>query len=282
MKLSTIAPLGLLIGAGIWAARRPEVVKESVSDALEYLGETTQPLAKRFERELLPQARKAFKDSSRAATPLLNAASEFAGDWLERGTEFAHQAADWGAESAHDLEQRGSQAFKGGRAWFNQEMKARAAAQKEGHNMDARLVKELAVRLDRQEKALHGIGRNLEHVSRPRAAGLPLGWMLLSAGAYYLYKNPDVLHKALDAIKGYIPADASKHLEGAADAVKDGVERVSRGASPMDAAKDAAGEVGSELGKAASDAKRQASDVAKDVGDAAKGAVKDVQKAANA
>lgn len=275
MKLSTIAPLGLLIGAGIWAARRPEMVKERVSDALEYFEETTQPLAKRFQREVLPQARKALKKSSRTATPLLNAASEFAGDWLERGQEFAHQAADWGSESAHDLSERGSRAVEGGRNWFNQEMKARAAAQKEGHNMDARLVKELAVRLDRQEKALHGIGRNLEHVSRPRAAGLPLGWMLLSAGAYYLYRNPDALHKILDAVKGYIPADASKHLEGAADAVKDGVSRVSRGASPMDAAKDAAHEAGSELGKAADDARRQAGDAAKDIG----GAVKDAQKA---
>ena len=279
MKLSSIAPLGLLIGAGIWAARRPEMVKAGVSDALEYLEDTTQPLAKRFERELLPKARKALKNSGRAATPLLNAASEFAGDWLERGQEFAHQATEWGAESAHDLSERGSRAVEGGRNWFSQEMKAREAAQKEGHKMDARLVKELAVRLDRQEKALHGIGRNLEHVSRPRAAGLPLGWMLLSAGAYYLYRNPDVLHKALDAIKGYIPADASKHLEGAADAVKDGVGRVSRGASPIDAAKDAAHEAGSELGKAADDAKRQAGDVAKDIGDAAKGAVKDAQKA---
>lgn len=275
MKLSTIAPLGLLIGAGIWAARRPEMVKERVSDALEYFEDTTQPLAKRFQREVLPQARKALKKSSRTATPLLNAASEFAGDWLERGQEFAHQAADWGSESAHDLSERGSRAVEGGRNWFNQEMKARAAAQKEGHNMDARLVKELAVRLDRQEKALHGIGRNLEHVSRPRAAGLPLGWMLLSAGAYYLYRNPDALHKILDAVKGYIPADASKHLEGAADAVKDGVSRVSRGASPMDAAKDAAHEAGSELGKAADDARRQAGDAAKDIG----GAVKDAQKA---
>lgn len=275
MKLSTIAPLGLLIGAGIWAARRPEMVKERVSDALEYFEDTTQPLAKRFQREVLPQARKALKKSSRTATPLLNAASEFAGDWLERGQEFAHQAADWGSESAHDLSERGSRAVEGGRNWFNQEMKARAAAQKEGHNMDARLVKELAVRLDRQEKALHGIGRNLEHVSRPRAAGLPLGWMLLSAGAYYLYRNPDALHKILDAVKGYIPADASKHLEGAADAVKDGVSRVSRGASPMDAAKDAAYEAGSELGKAADDVRRQAGDAAKDIG----GAVKDAQKA---
>ena len=267
MKLSTIAPLGLLIGAGIWAARRPEVVKEGVSDALEYLEETTQPLARRFERELLPQARKALKDSSRAATPLLSAAGEFAGDWLERG-----------AESAHDLEERGAKAVKGGRDWLGRELKAREAAQKKEQDMDAKLVRELAMKLDRQEKAIRSIGQ----ATRPRAAGLPLGWMLLSAGAYYLYKNPDVLHKALDAIKGYIPADASKHLEGAADAVKDGVDRVSRGASPMDAAKDAAGEVGSELDKAARDAKRQASDVAKDVGDAAKGAVKDVQKAANA
>ena len=279
MKFSTIAPLGLLIGAGIWAARRPEMVKEGLSDALEYFEDTTQPLAKRFEREVLPQARKAIKNSSRAATPLLNAASEFAGDWLERGQEFAHQAADWGSESAHDLSERGSRAVKGGRNWFSQEMKARAAAQKEGQNMDARLVKELAVRLDRQEKALHGIGRSLQHVTRPRAAGLPLGWMLLSAGAYYLYRNPDVLHKVLDAVKGYIPAGASKHLESAADAVKDGVDRVSRGASPMDAAKDAAHEAGSELGKAADAAKRQAVDVAKDIGDAAKGAVKDTQKA---
>lgn len=279
MKLSTIAPLGLLIGAGIWAARRPEMVKERVSDALEYFEDTTQPLAKRFQREVLPQARKALKNSSHTATPLLNAASEFAGDWLERGQEFAHQAADWGSESAHDLSERGSRAVKGGRNWFNQEMKARAAAQKEGHNMDARLVKELAVRLDRQEKALHGIGRNLEHVTRPRAAGLPLGWMLLSAGAYYLYRNPDALHKVLDAVKGYIPAGAGKHLESAADAVKDGVDRVSRGASPMDAANDAAHEAGSELGKAADAAKRQAGDAAKDIGDAAKGAVRDVQKA---
>ena len=75
MKFSTIAPLGLLIGAGIWAARRPEKVKEGLSDALEYFEDTTQPLAKRFEREVLPQARKAIKNSSRAATPLLNAAS---------------------------------------------------------------------------------------------------------------------------------------------------------------------------------------------------------------
>ena len=279
MKLSAIASLGLLIGAGIWAARRPKMVKEGLSDALEYFEDTTQPLAKRFEREVLPQARKALKKSSRAATPLLNAASEFAGDWLERGQEFAHQAADWGSESAHDLSERGSRAVKGGRNWLNQEMKARAATQKEGQNMDARLVKELAVRLDRQEKALHGIGRNLEHVTRPRAAGLPLGWMLLSAGAYYLYRNPDVLHKVLDAVKGYIPAGASKHLESAADAVKDGVDRVSRGASPMDAAKDAAHEAGSELGKAADAAKLQAGDAAKDIGDAAKGAVRDAQKA---
>lgn len=278
MKLSTIAPLGLLIGAGIWAARRPEVVKESVSDALEYLEETTQPLARRFERELLPQARRALKDSSRAATPLLSAAGEFAGDWLERGQEFAQHAGEWGAESVHDLEERGSRAVKGGRDWLGRELKAREAAQKKEQDMDAKLVRELAMKLDRQEKAIRNIGQ----ATRPRAAGLPLGWMLLSAGAYYLYKNPNVLHKALDAIKGYIPADASKHLEGAADAVKDGVDRVSRGASPMDAAKDAAGEVGSELNKAAGDAKRQASDVAKDVGDAAKGAVKDVQKAANA
>lgn len=279
MKFSTIAPLGLLIGAGIWAARRPKMVKEGLSDALEYFEDTTQPLAKRFEREVLPQARKALKKSSRAATPLLNAASEFAGDWLERGQEFAHQAADWGSESAHDLSERGSRAVKGGRNWLNQEMKARAATQKEGQNMDARLVKELAVRLDRQEKALHGIGRNLEHVTRPRAAGLPLGWMLLSAGAYYLYRNPDALHKVLDAVKGYIPAGTGKHLESAADAVKDGVDRVSRGASPMDAAKDAAHEAGSELGKAADAAKRQAGDAAKDIGDAAKGAVRDAQKA---
>ena len=279
MKLSTIAPLGLLIGAGIWAARRPEMVKEGVSDALEYLDDATQPLAKRFEREVLPQARKALKNSSRAATPLLNAATELAGDWLERGQEFAQQASEWGAESAHDLEQRGSRVAKSSRDWFNQEMKARAAAQKKEHIMDARLVKELAVRLDRQEKALHGIGRNLEQVRRPRAAGLPLGWMLLSAGAYYLYRNPDALHKALDAIKDYIPAGTGKHLEQVADAVQDGVSRVSRGANPMDAAKDAAHEAGSELGKAAGDAKRQAGDAAKDMGDAAKGIVKDAQKA---
>jgi hypothetical protein len=278
MKLSTIAPLGLLIGAGIWAARRPETVRQTVSDALEYLEDTTQPPAKRFEREVLPQARKALKDSSRAATPLLNAATEFAEDWLERGSEFAHQAADWGAESAHDLEHSGSRAVRRGRDWLGRELKAREIAQKKEQDMDTRLVRELAMKLDRQEKAIRNIGQ----ATRPRAAGLPLGWMLLSAGAYYLYKNPDVLHKALDAIKGYIPADASKHLEGAADAVKDGVNRVSRGASPMDAAQNAASEAGSELDKAARDAKRQASDVAKDVGDAAKGVVKDVQKAANA
>ena len=145
--------------------------------------------------------------------------------------------------------------------------------------MDTRLVRELAMKLDRQEKAIHGLGRNIEHVSRPRRAGLPLGWMLISAGAYYLYRNPDAAHKLLDAVKGYIPADASKHLERVADAVKDGVNRVSRGASPMDAAKDAAGEAGSELSKAAQDAKRQAGDAAKDLGDAAKGAVRDAQKA---
>jgi hypothetical protein len=278
MKLSDIAPLGLLIGAGIWAARRPELVKESVSDALEYLEETTQPLTQRFERELLPTARKALENSSRAASPLFTAAGELAGDWLERGAGFAHQAADWGAESALDLEQRGAKAVKSSRDWLGRELKAREVAQKKGYDMDTKLVRELAMKLDRQEKAI----RNIGNATRPRAAGLPLGWMLLSAGAYYLYKNPDVLHKALDAIKGYIPADASKHLEGAADAVKDGVDRVSKGASPMDAARDAAGEAGSELDKAARDAKRQASDVAKDVGDVAKGVAKDVQKAANA
>ena len=279
MKLSTIAPLGLLIGAGIWAARRPEMVAKSVNDALEYLEDTTQPIAERVQRELIPKASKAFKNSSLAATPLLNAAADFAGDWLGRGQDFAHQAGEWGEDFAHDLEQRGSKAVRGGRDWLGREMKVREAAQKKEHHMDTRLVKELAVRLDRQEKAIHGLGRNIEHATRPRTAGLPLGWMLLSAGAYYLYRNPDALHKALDAIKSYIPASGAQHLEQAADAVKDGVSRVSRGANPIDAAKDAADEAGSELGKAARDAKRQATDAAKDIGDAAKGLVKDVQKA---
>lgn len=275
MKVSTIAPLGLLIGAGVWAARRPAALKQSVSDALEYLDDTTQPLARRFERELLPTARKALRNSSRAAAPILSAASGVAHDLLERGQEFAQHATEWGEESAHDLAERGSQAVKGSRAWLGRELKAREVAQKKEHDMDTKLVRELAMKLDRQEKAI----RNIGNATRPRMGGLPLGWMLLSAGAYYLYRNPDVLHKALDAIKGYIPSDASKHLEGAVDAVKDGVDRVSRGASPMDAARDAAGEAGSELDKAAREAKRQASDVAKDIGDAAKGAVRDVQKA---
>jgi hypothetical protein len=275
--------LALLIGAGILTARRPEMVKARLNDALEFAEDLYETGSEQLEREVLPKARKVLKETGRTAAPLLATAGEVASDWLERGADVAQTAAQWGGETAGDLLEQGSKAAKKTKNWLGKEVNTRGLAQKAGALMDARLMKEMAMRLERQEKALNHLGRSVELAGRPRRGGLPLGWMALIGGAYYLYRNPQVLHQALDAIKGYIPANASQHLENAADAVKDGVERVSRGASPVDAAKSAAAEAGSEIGKAAKDAKQQAGDavrdVAKDAENTAKGVSREAQKA---
>ncbi len=281
-------PLALLIGAGVWAARRPEVVKARFNDALEFAEDAIDYGSETLEKEVLPKARKAIKQTSRVAAPLLATAGEVAGDWLERGSDVAQQALEWGGEAADGLVTRGEKAAKVTRNWLGKEIKSngRELAQKAGQLMDAKLMKQMAMRLEKQERAIHGLGRTLEHVGRPRRGGLPLGWMALIGGAYYLYRNPQVLHQALDTIKSYIPADAGKHLEGAVDAVKDGADRIARGANPMDAAKDAAAEAGSEIGKAAKDAKQQAGEAVRDMADkaesAAKEAGREARKAANA
>ena len=268
--LTSFAPLALLIGAGVWAARRPEMVRDRFNDALEFASDTVEPLTDSFERDILPKARRTLRDTSRAAAPLLETAAEYASDWLERGQDVASRAVDWGDEALHDVAERAPRMAKRTRDWLGREIK-RDIPQKVGQFMDTKWAKELAVRLDRQEKALHGMNRKLEHASRPRGGGISLGWLLLGAGAFYLYRNPEVAHKALDAIKDYIPASASDHLERAGDAVKDGVDRVSRGANPVEAAKDTASEAGSEIGKAAKGAKAQAEDA---VHDAKRGAQK--------
>jgi ElaB/YqjD/DUF883 family membrane-anchored ribosome-binding protein len=266
-----LAPLALLIGAGVWAARRPELVRSHLEDALEFASETVEPLADRFERDVLPRARKTLRETSKAAAPLLETAADYASDWLERGQDAAGRAIDWGEEAVQDFAERTPKVVKKTRDWLGREIVKRDIPQKVSDFMDTKWAKELAVRLDRQEKALHGMNRKLEHVSRPRGGGISLGWLLLGAGAFYLYRNPDVAHKALDAIKDYIPGSTSDHLERAGDAVKDGVDRVARGANPMDAAKDAASEAGSEIGKAAKGVKAQAEDA---VHDAKRGAQK--------
>jgi hypothetical protein len=300
-RMKTWLPWALVFGAGVWAARRPEVVRgtlhdvaDRLGDALDTASDTLEPLAKRVGHDVLPGVAhgvmSAASSSTRAAAPLLSAAGELASDWLERGGRAVHDATAWGEEAAHDVGERTARGAKGLGAKVGTGLAALGAWRhhEEGKvsKMQTKLEKQLMARMARYEDSIHDLTRNLDHVStrmkyldRPRRGGISLGTILLGAGAYYLYKNPDVLNKALEAI-GAISPSAQRHLEKAGEAVKDGVERIRHGDDPVDAAKDAAKTVGAEAGKAGKAAKSEAERVAKDVADDAKDAARDVGNAA--
>jgi hypothetical protein len=309
-RMKTWLPWALVFGAGVWAARRPEVVRgalhdaaDRLSDAIGTASDTLEPLAHRVGHDVLPSVAhgvaSAASRSSHVAGPLLAAAGEVASDWLGRGTRAVHDVSEWGEETAHGMSERAARGAKGLGAKVGTGLAALGAwrhhEEGKAKNMQTKLEKQLMARMARYEDTIHDLTRNLDrvtnrvkYVERPRRGGISLGTILLGAGAYYLYKNPDVLNKALEDI-GAISPSAERHLERAGEAVKDSVERIKQGDDPVDAAKDAAKIAGSEAGKAGkavkSEAERAAKDVAadakdaaRDVGNAAKDAARDAQK----
>jgi hypothetical protein len=302
-RLNKFVPLALLAGAGIWAARRPQVIRDGLHDVADRLGDvvdtaadTLEPFARQVKREVIPEvSRNLIGVASRArhvAEPLLETAGELASDWVERGSHALHDATEWGEDAAHEVGSRAARASRGLGAKAGLGLAAlnawRHESEGKGTKMQSKLEKQLAARMARHEHAIHdltkGLGQvssRLKHLERPSRGGFSFGTLLLGAGAYYLYKNPGVLRGALEAISAFVP-DAKGHLEAAGDAVKDGAERIRRGDDPVDAAKDAAKTAGSEVGKAAkaakSEAESAAKDVARDVSNAAKDVAKDAPK----
>jgi hypothetical protein len=309
-RIRTWLPWALVFGAGVWAARRPDEVRhglhrvaDRLSDALDSAADTLEPLAHRVYDDVLPSVARgvthAAANSSHAAAPLLAAASGAASDWLQRGGRAVHDAAEWGEDAAHEVGERAAHGVSSLGAKVGTGLAALGAwrHRQEGKvsKMQTKLEKQLMARMARYEDTIHDLTRNLDRVSsrmkyveRPRRGGISLGTILLGAGAYYLYKNPNLLNKALEAI-GAISPSAQRHLETAGEAVKDGVERIKRGEDVVDSVKDAARTVGAEASKAGkaakTDAERAAKDVAgeakeaaREVGNAAKDAARDAQK----
>jgi len=173
--------------------------------------------------------------------------------------------------------------LEGGKALGKLELgKIASQKQKAVDLMEAKMVKELAMALKGQEKAIHDLGTRVDVLarsSRRSGGGFPWGLLLLGAGAYYLYKNPKLLNSGLELI-GQASPSAKEHLEKAGQTISEGVNRVQRGENLTDVVKDAAQGVGKEVSEAAKDAGSEAKQAVDGAKDAAGDAARDAKQAA--
>jgi hypothetical protein len=295
-RMRSWLPWALVLGTGVWAARRPEAVRGRLHDIADRVAdavETLEPFASRVRDDVIPSVASAASSTTHAVEPWLSAAGEAASSWLERGGRVVGEASRWGGETAHEVTERTARSAKGLGAKVGAGLAALGAWRQHERgkvsNMDSKwqmkLEKQLMARMAKHEQMIdelgHGMDRivtRMKYMDRPRRGGISLGTILLGAGAYYLYRNPDLVYKALEAV-GIDRARVERHLEKAGEAVKDGVERVQQGDDPVDAAKDAAKTVGAEAGKAGKAAKSEAERIAKDMAADAKEAARDVGNA---
>ena len=298
LSFKNLLPWMAVTGAGIWAARRPEQVRRGLhsvadrfGDVVDDLSDAAEPWIDRVGSDVLPKFRDSIGNAALSAhdvaEPLMGTVSQALANALRHGSEWGGDAIDEIEDRLADAPRTARQAFKFGARGAKQVRESAVDALERipkgvMKRMEKGREKELLAHLIRQEKMAHDMKKKIDRVASMgygrRGGGLPWSWVLLGAGAYYLYRNPDVIQRALDSIS----PNAGRHLEAAGDAVKGGVKRVQGGADVVDAAKDAVQEASSEIGKAAKDAKAQAEHAVDAGKDAAKAAAKDVKQGAQA
>lgn len=263
MKLKTMLPWAALIGLGALAARRPENLKDRLSQALETASDLAEDVGPRAQR-LWDQA-----------NPLVSMAGERLGQL-------------WGASS--DATSDALTELEDVRAKLRERLEALKPSKKEVKQMQDKLGKEMIARLDRQERQLADLKRQLVAASKPRrrAMGSPLGWVLLGAGALYVARNPTVVDRALDRL-GDISPEAQRSAERVRDSVGRGVSRLKRQAKDItENAKDLVDDAVDDVKTAAQDVANKVEEVKADIGegvqkgkDVAQAVAKDVKRGAD-
>ena len=268
--------------AGIFA----EDALEWGSHALEDFGDWREDAARAAALSAQQAAQNAQQAAHRAQVRgqgLLRDAALWEGEAALAGGKFAAHAAGQGKKALKVGAVAATGLFEGGKALGKAELnKFEAQKQKAVELMEAKMVKELASALKGQQKAIGELGSRVDSLarsSRHSGGGFPWGLVMLGAGAYYLYKNPNLLNSGLELI-GKASPSAKEHLEKAGQTISEGVNRVQRGENLGDVVNTAAQGVGKEVSEAAKDAGAETKKAVDGVKDAAGDMAKDAKQAA--
>jgi|GEM_PF-1855497 len=303
------------VGKAVGTAQKVALpaARQAFSSATESVQDALTPLAKKagsLAEDALEWGSQALEDfgdwREDAMKTASKAAAETAHSALVKGHDLARDAGRWEGEALKQggqlvarASKQGKQAFKvgsvaaaglleGGKVLGKAELSKLdlhpldSVRQKAVDIMEAKMVKEMAMALKGQEKAIHELGSRVDFLarsSRRSGGGFPWGLLLLGAGAYYLYKNPKLLNSGLELI-GQASPSAKEHLEKAGQTISEGVNRVQRGENLTDVVKDAAQGVGKEVSEAAKDAGSEAKKAVDGAKDAAGDAARDAKQAA--
>ena len=266
-------------------------VSSVASDALEWGSQALEDFGD-WREDALKTASKVAAETTHSALvrghDLARDAGRWEGEALKQGGQLVARASKQGKQALKVGSVAAAGLLEGGKVLGKAELSKLdfhpldSVRQKAVDIMEAKMVKDLAMALKGQEKAIHELGSRVDFLarsSRRSGGGFPWGLLLLGAGAYYLYKNPKLLNSGLELI-GQASPSAKEHLEKAGQTISEGMNRVQRGENLTDVVKDAAQGVGKEVSEAAKDAGSEAKKAVDGAKDAAGDAARDAKQAA--